>query len=97
MTSLIQYEPSVDRVIRMFLSQTENVFSATPEKSGKVCDFAKWLQFYAFDVIGCITYSKPHGFVERNEDIDGMVNYLAGLFDYVAPVCKSPAARTCWY
>ncbi|KAK4694893.1 hypothetical protein P7C71_g2762, partial [Lecanoromycetidae sp. Uapishka_2] len=36
----------------------------------KICDFAEWLQFYAFDVIGEITYSKRHGFVERAEDVD---------------------------
>lgn len=37
-------------------------------------------------VIGQITYSKRHGFVERNQDIDGMVGYLGRLFSYVAPV-----------
>lgn len=87
MTSLIQYEPSVDRIIRAFLSQTEKLYASTPGKSGNECDFAKWLQYYAFDVIGAITYSKAHGFVDRNEDVDGMVKYLAGFFDYIAVVC----------
>ena len=86
MTSLIQYEPSVDRIIRAFLSQTERLYASTPGKSGNECDFAKWLQYYAFDVIGAITYSKAHGFVDRNEDVDGMVKYLAGFFDYIAVV-----------
>ena len=51
-----------------------------------VCYFANWLQFYAFDVIGHITYGKAHGFVERNEDVEGMVGCLWQLFSYVAPV-----------
>ena len=45
------------------------------------------LQFLAFDVIGQITYSKSHGFVDRGEDVGGMVRYLGNLFSYVAPVC----------
>lgn len=44
------------------------------------------MQFYAFDVIGEITYSKRHGFLEENKDIDGIIDYIAGLFNYVAPV-----------
>ena len=75
----------VDSTTEIFLDQTERLF-ASP---GKVCDFANWLQFYAFDVIGAITYSKRHGFVERGEDVDGMVGYLGGLFSYAAPVRTS--------
>ena len=87
MTSLIQYEPSVDRIIKAFLSQTEKLYASTPGKPGNECDFARWLQYYAFDVIGAITYSKAHGFVDRNEDVDGMVKYLADFFDYISVVC----------
>lgn len=52
----------------------------------KACDFSKWLQFYAFDVIGEMTYSKRHGFIEEDIDIDVIVDYLGKLFSYVAPV-----------
>ena len=81
MSALVQYEPFVDEVTRVFLDQT-NALYATPQK---VCNFAEWLQFFAFDVIGQITYSKRHGFVDRAEDVDGMVAYLGKLFSYVAP------------
>lgn len=82
MSSLVQYEPFVDNTTKLFLDQTERLFLGNP--SG--CDFSKWLQFYAFDVIGEITYSKRHGFVEKNEDIEGIIAYLSWLFLYVAPV-----------
>jgi cytochrome P450 len=84
MSTLVQYEPFVDEVTEVFLRQTENLF-ASPNK---ICDFAEWLQFFAFDVIGQITYSKRHGFIDRGEDVDGMVRYLGKLFSYVAPVSK---------
>ena len=82
MSALVQYEPFVDNTTKLFLKQTEKFFVDNPEG----CNFTQWLQFYAFDVIGEITYSKRHGFVEKNEDIDGIVNYLGNLFLYVAPV-----------
>ncbi len=86
MSTLVQYEPFVDSTTELFVSQTDKIYAQT----GKPCDFSTWLQFYAFDVIGEMTYSKRHGFVEQNKDIDGIVAYLGKLFSYVAPVCLSP-------
>ncbi|MBE3045435.1 cytochrome P450 [Candidatus Bathyarchaeota archaeon] len=82
MSALVQYEPFVDNTTSLFLSQTERLYAGDPAG----CDFSRWLQFYAFDVIGEITYSKRHGFVEGDEDVEGIVGYLGKLFQYVAPV-----------
>jgi hypothetical protein len=82
MSTLVQYEPFVDSTTDLFLSQTEKLYAET----GETCDFSHWLQFDGFDVIGEMTYSKRHGFLEHNKDIDGIVSYLEKLFSYVAPV-----------
>ncbi|KAF4975214.1 hypothetical protein FZEAL_7971 [Fusarium zealandicum] len=86
MSALVQYEPFVDNTTKLFLDQTERLFVGKSEG----CDFTQWLQFYAFDVIGEITYSKRHGFIENNEDVEGIVAYLSKLFLYVAPVGQMP-------
>ncbi|KAL8692393.1 MAG: hypothetical protein Q9218_002583 [Villophora microphyllina] len=86
MSALVQYEPSVDAATAKFLDQTESLFSS----KHAVCNFAEWLQWYAFDVIGEITYSKRHGFIDDGEDVDGMVKYLGKLFSYVAPIGQLP-------
>ncbi|MCJ1301746.1 hypothetical protein MMC08_004547 [Hypocenomyce scalaris] len=86
MSALVQYEPFVDDTTEKFLDQTEALFVS----KNAVCDFAEWLQYYAFDVIGEITYSKRHGFVDRGADVDGMVKKLGSLFSYVAPVGQIP-------
>ncbi|KAI0022853.1 cytochrome P450 [Xylariomycetidae sp. FL0641] len=86
MSALVQYEPFVDNTTKIFLSQTERLYAGNAEG----CDFTRWLQFYAFDVIGEITYSKRHGFIEKNEDIDGIVSNLANMFLYVAPIGQIP-------
>ena len=90
MSNMIQYEPFVDSTTELFISQTEKLFAST----GDACNFSRWLQFYAFDVIGDMTYSKRHGFLEENKDIDGIVDYIANLFNYVAPVHLSPLTQT---
>ncbi|KAL4980057.1 hypothetical protein BDW66DRAFT_156696 [Aspergillus desertorum] len=86
MTSLVQYESMVNETVELFLNQTAALFADT----GKACDFARWLQFFAFDVIGSITYSKRHGFLEKNEDIDGILKSLARIFDYAGPIGQMP-------
>ncbi|KAI5866275.1 cytochrome P450 [Durotheca rogersii] len=86
MSALVQYEPFVDNTTKLFFEQTERLFAGNPDG----CDFTQWLQFYAFDVIGEITYSKRHGFLEKNEDIDGIIKYLGNLFLYVAPIGQIP-------
>lgn len=97
MSALKDYEPLVNETIEVFLDQTDKLFAQT----GKICDFAEWLQFFAFDVIGQMTYSKRHGFIDRAEDVDGIVAYLGRLFGYVAPVSfrshvtQSRADRDC--
>lgn len=86
MTSVVQYEPFVDSTTNLFLERTEELFV----REGQDCDFAKWLQFHAFDVIGEMTYGKRHGFLEENTDVDGIVEYLGKMFSYVAPVSLLP-------
>ena len=86
MSSLVQYEPMVDETTEIFLDQTSRLFA----DGASVCNFARWLQFFAFDVIGSITYSKRHGFIEKNQDIDGIVKSMARIFDYSAPVGQMP-------
>jgi cytochrome P450 len=85
MSALVQYEASVDTMTAQFLDQTAALFART----GRTADFALWLQYYSFDVIGHVTNSKPFGFVERNEDVDGIVEKLSGMFNYISPVSAS--------
>ena len=90
MSTLVQYEPFVDDITKKFLDQTEALFTF----KNALCDFTRWLQFYAADVIGGITYSKRLGFVDRNEDVDGICGYLGRLFSYVGPVSYSSLIMT---
>jgi cytochrome P450 len=86
MSSLVSYEPLVDSTTALFLSQTEKLFSS----SNAPCNFSRWLQFYAFDVIGELTWSQPLGFIKKNQDIDGIIGFIDGFLDYAGPVGQMP-------
>ncbi|EXJ65883.1 uncharacterized protein A1O5_10859 [Cladophialophora psammophila CBS 110553] len=89
MSTLVQFEPLVDSTILAFLEQLEKRFADKPGPDG-ICDFSRWLQFYAFDVIGELTYSKRLGFVDRGVDIDGIIGNLEWLLNYAAIVGQIP-------
>lgn len=82
MSSLVNYEPLVSSTLTYFLDRTEQLF-ANP---GASCNFSQWLQYFAFDVIGELTWSKRLGFVEGNKDVDGIIGFLGQFLDYAAPV-----------
>ncbi len=86
MTAMLQYEARVNETVRAFLRQTDALYAAT----GAACNFVLWLQFFAFDVVTEITYSRRVGFIDTNTDVDGIIQWLADIFDYQAPVGQMP-------
>lgn len=85
MTSLIQFEPLVDSTTAEFLNQLSQRFANRGGDSG-VVDFGAWLQYYAFDVICELTYSKRMGFVDRGQDVENIISSLEWLLNYAAVV-----------
>ena len=81
-SSIVDLEPLVDPVIERWIEQTKKIYVET----GRVCDIGLWMQFFAFDVVTNLTYSKTHGFVDRHEDVDGIVAWLGWMFSYTSAV-----------
>lgn len=84
----MSFECYVDSTMRVFFEQLDKLFV----RSGDVCDLGKWLQMFAFDVIGEITFLKRLGFLENAEDVAGIMNSIWQLFRRVSPVssdCQS--------
>lgn len=83
MSSLVSYEPLVDSTTDVYIERTKELFlGANPPR----CDFSRWLQYYAFDVIGELTWSKRLGYIEKNEDVDGIISFLQSFLTYAAKV-----------
>ncbi|EME89142.1 uncharacterized protein MYCFIDRAFT_76504 [Pseudocercospora fijiensis CIRAD86] len=92
MSSLVGYEPLVDSALNAFIEQTRRRYCDT----GRSCKFSRWLQFFAFDVIGELTWSKQLGFVQRDEDVEGIVKFVADFLKYAAPVGQMPFLDLIW-
>ena len=81
MSSLVSYEGYVNECTAIFRERLSEF-----AESGETIDMAHWLQCYAFDVIGNITYSQRFGFLDRGEDIAGLLKALHGVLRYGALV-----------
>lgn len=75
MSTIKQYEPYVDKCNRVLIRQLDDL-----EKAGQIFDLQRWMQSYAFDVIGEITFSSNVGFMEAGaHDIDNIMELLDSL------------------
>lgn len=85
LSTLVQFEPFVDSTTKTLLQQLSKRFADRVDNSG-ICNFGEWLQFYAFDVIGELTYSQRLGFVDRGVDVDNIIGNLEWFLRYSAIV-----------
>jgi hypothetical protein len=85
MTNMRNYEPHVDDCNAIFSARLEEAAS-----KNEVLDLAEWLQWYAFDVIGNITFQRKFGFMERGEDVDKMIEGLDIGLNYVKVIGQYP-------
>lgn len=78
MSNLVSFEPYVDSTISFFLGRLEE---AKEKGNGKI-DLGTWLQWFAFDVMGEITFSKRLGFLDEAKDVDGIMGSIWKMFQY---------------
>ncbi|KAK4506313.1 hypothetical protein PRZ48_000043 [Zasmidium cellare] len=85
MSSLVSYEDAVDRMnavcIRKFKEMSER---------GKQVLIPEFMQCYAFDVIGEITLDKNFGMMEKEGDVDGLIELVHMLIRYQGVVGIMP-------
>ncbi|KAF9761172.1 hypothetical protein IL306_003931 [Fusarium sp. DS 682] len=87
MSSLVNYEAFVDECAELLKNRLSELCAA-----GQAFDLHHWLQCYAFDVIGMITYGKRLGFLDKGEDVGNVINALNGMLGYstiVGIVCPT--------
>ena len=83
MTSVKSLEPFTDECTDIF---TE----AMKDLEGTAVDLGAWLQWYAFDVIGAITFQRRFGFMEKRTDVQRMIGDLDTGLQYAATIGQIP-------
>ncbi|CEJ56131.1 Putative Cytochrome P450 [Penicillium brasilianum] len=85
MSTLTEFEPFVDKTIQTLFKKLDEFVTGN-----EVCDIAVWMQYYAFDVIGEMTFSKPLGFLEKGGDVDGIIAAIEHMLDYSGKIGQMP-------
>ncbi|KAI1133127.1 cytochrome P450 [Nemania abortiva] len=75
MESTMRLEPQIHELVTILLKRFDDVAF-----SEQIIDLGYWLQLFAFDVIGAVSFSKPYGFVSSGSDSLGSdKNFLPRL------------------
>lgn len=86
MSTVVNYEPLMDTTTDVFFRELTSRFV----RPGMECDLATWLQMYAFDVLGDITFSKRFGFLEAGYDLEDMLHHTAKHMEYLGTMGQLP-------
>lgn len=89
MTNLKTYEPLVESTESFFFEKLERLAD-----EGRAFNLGTWLHWFATDVIMEITFGKRFGFLEREEDVDGILQMVEKRFRYVAIVSMTPSFQS---
>ena len=92
LSTLVEFEPFVDSTTAVFCSRMDDLYAT----SHKICDFGQWLQLYAFDVIGELTFSKRLGFLEQGHDVEGIMQSIAQNFYSCSIIGQMPFLDLLW-
>lgn len=87
LSTLVEFEPLVDSTTNFFLDTLQSRFAS---KQGSVLDLGEYLQFYAFDVMGELTFSKRLGFIEEGVDVNNIMKSIGANFEYFSLVGQMP-------
>lgn len=75
------YESLVDSTVEVYLSVLDK-HHAGKDGPDVVIDLHTSLLYFAFDVIGDLTYGARHGFIESGKDLNGIINYVVTFLNY---------------
>ncbi|KPM40754.1 hypothetical protein AK830_g5821 [Neonectria ditissima] len=86
MSNIVRAEEGIDLCTEMFMNRMAEVAD-----TDQVIDISKWVQMYAFDVIGQLFFSRMFGFMKDRGDYRGYIRSLDLLLPTIATSCVLPA------
>jgi len=86
LSNAVTFECFVDEVLEVLFEQLNKRFVETEN----ICDLGDWLQYFAFDVMGSMTFSSRYGFLESGNDVAGMIGSIWSFMLTVGPVSHPP-------
>jgi len=90
LSNTLPLEVFVNKTIQVMTDQIDKRFV----DSQVTFDLADWLQYFAFDVMGTLTFSKRYGFLEQGKDVNSMLSTIWAYMSNAAPVGVSFVGST---
>ncbi|KAL4772502.1 cytochrome P450 [Aspergillus nidulans var. acristatus] len=79
LSNIRKTEPYIDRCLQVLSRQLDGLAA-----SGAPVHFQDWFSFFAFDVLGEVTFSKSFGFLEEGIDIRNAIANTGSLVYYIS-------------
>ncbi|KAL2794547.1 cytochrome P450 [Aspergillus keveii] len=79
LSNIAKTEPYIDNVLQLFMTRLDQLAT-----NGSPVEFQDWFSFFAFDVLGEVTFSKSFGFVHSGFDIRNAIANTGLLVYYIA-------------
>jgi cytochrome P450 len=79
LSNLLQSEDAIDSCSTLFMDRLDEFAS-----KNQPVDLGAWLQYYAFDVVGEVTFASKLGFLDQGKDVDGMMKAIEGMLTYAS-------------
>ncbi|KAI1128808.1 putative cytochrome P450 oxidoreductase [Nemania abortiva] len=92
MSNTLPLEVFVDKTITVMTEQLDERFVG----SRVTFDLSNWLQYFAFDVMGTLTFSKRYGFLEQGKDVNGMLNTIWEYMSRASVMTQIPWFDEIW-
>ena len=91
-TNTVTYEVFVNQILEILFDQLDQRYASSHENF----DLGQWLQYFAFEVMGTLTFSKRYGFLEQGEDVNGMLETIWSYMTDAAPFTQIPWLDELW-
>ena len=92
LSNTITYEVFINQVLEVLFHQLDERFA----QSHRIFDLGDWLQYFAFDVMGTLTFSKRYGFLDKGQDVNGMLATIWSYMADAAPFTQMPWSDKWW-
>ncbi|KAB8073082.1 cytochrome P450 [Aspergillus leporis] len=87
MTNVVKLEPLVDQTLAVLWKQLDQRFLSANDKPFYL---GNWLQYFAFDSMGTLTFSRRYGFLEQGRDMHGILDEIGSFMTRVAVMGQNP-------
>lgn len=88
-TGVLAVESHMDQMIQK-LCEVLTARTNGEKSKGEALDLGEWLLYFAWDLVGEITFSQPIGYLDEGRDFDGTLANADQTMDYFALVSQIP-------